>query len=498
MFFSSVFISFFEQIPTNSTLTYEKKCGKILFFLLSFGIMPLKSQGVKLKRFLYIYMLFFCINLQSAEYVDLDLSKAISLAKKQNIQISLAKLDETIKQRELSMVNAKSFGSLNLIQNVFRSNDAGNVFGYALSGREASFRNFGFSDFDDTNPNLLDVQPKDLNYPEARNFYQTKLQYTLPIFTGGKLYNYRKIKRALVRIASLDKRKTIKEIIRQVKKAYADIILLDEFLKNLNTINDNIAILENMTKSMQKEGYAKKVDILEVEAKKANVQRMLHQSTENKKLVYELLSFLVNAQVTSINKESFVAPKPIHIHKEDIKDMIDFKKANEALKLTDASVNLSRSSFLPSVGFVGEYGSSDEEFLGDFKEHDSYTIGVQMKWNIFNGTADLRAYQKAKAQNLKAKEQVELSKKALWLNIVKLKTEIKKIDFDVQSMEAEFLLNKDIYENYIARYKEGLTSIDNVLVKQSNLIETTLKLKELKNKKSDTIFRLNTLLKGED
>ena len=39
----------------------------------------------------------------------------------------------------------------------------------------------------------MDVQPKDLNYPDARNNYNTKLIYEVPLFTGFKLSNQKDI-----------------------------------------------------------------------------------------------------------------------------------------------------------------------------------------------------------------------------------------------------------------------------------------------------------------
>ncbi len=437
--------------------------------------------------------------LEAKSYENLELNQAILLAKKNNLELSMSRLDEKIKKLEHGMATARQFGSLDLVQNVFRSNDAGNVFGYALSNRKASFRNFGFEDFikNNSNPNLLNVEPKDLNFPKARNFYQTKIQYKLPIFAGGKIINYKKIQKSLLYISSLDKQGVKKEKIRQIKKTYGDIKLLDAFIKNLNTILKNIEKLSLMTKNMLHEGYAKKVDILEINAKKSNVLRMLNQSKANKNLALQFLSFLLNEEVKSINANSYEEPKRLKIKKDDVKNIINYKKAHEGLKISKAMVNMQRANFLPTAGLMAEYGSSSDEFLKDFKENDFYTVGVQVKWNLFNGGADLKAYEKARLNKLKAEHQIKLAREGLWLKISKLNTQIDKMDFDIQSVKTELDLARDIYKNYLGRYKESLVSINDVLIKQSNEIELTLKLKELQNKKYDTIFALNSIIQGE-
>ena len=51
-----------------------------------------------------------------------------------------------------------------------------------------------------------------------------------------------------------------------------------------------------------------------------------------------------------------------------------------------------------------------------------------------------------------------------------------------------------MYENYSARYKEGIVSISDVLIKQSKELEMLLKLLSVKNKRNTKIFELNSIL----
>ncbi len=452
-----------------------------------------------MKQIFILYILLIPFILWANPKENLTLNQAIVLAKKNNLELSIANINEKIKSLEVNMATSKHFGSLDLVQNVFRSNDAGNVFGYKLSNRKASFQDFGFGEFltNMQNPNLLKTQPKDLNFPKDRTFYQTKLQYKLPIFTGGKIINYKAIQKSLLSIATLDKEKIKQEKIRQIKKTYGDIELLDNFIKNLKTIEKNMDKLHLMTQNMLKEGYAKKVDMLEIKSKSSNVTRMLNQSKENKILALQFLSFLLNEEVKSIDTSSYKRPARLNINKKDIENIIDFKKANEGIKIANAMLKMKRAEFLPTAGLLAEYGSSSDKFLKDFKENDFYTVGVQVKWNIFNGGASYKGYEVARLGKLKATEQLKLAKEGLWLRILKLNNQINKLDFDIQSIKSELALAKDIYKNYLGRYKESLVSVNDVLIKHSSLLELTLKLKELQNKKYDTIFALNATIQGE-
>jgi outer membrane protein TolC len=53
---------------------------------------------------------------------------------------------------------------------------------------------------------------------------------------------------------------------------------------------------------------------------------------------------------------------------------------------------------------------------------------------------------------------------------------------------------KKVYDNYSARYKEGMVSITDVLIKQSKQLEVMLKLLTAKNKRNTKIFELDSIL----
>jgi outer membrane protein TolC len=434
-------------------------------------------------------------------YTNLSLEQAISILKKDNLEINVAKFDEKIKTFEHEIAVGYNYGKLDFVQTAMRSNDAGNVFGFKLQSREATFGDFGFADFLAPPPgttNILDVQPTDLNYPDARNHFQTKLQYQLPIYVGGKLEQYGKITKALTKMSKLDTKKVVNEKVYQLKKSYFDIYLLNSYLHNLDIIKNNMMKLENMAQSMIDEGYAKKVDLLEVQSKRANVTRMINQAEANKKLVYHFISFLLNAKVESISGSyEKTDAKTLDIDKI-LSQNIDIKKAKQGLAITDMSIELERAATLPQIGAFAEYSSADNTFLGDFSEHDSYTFGVQLTWNIYDGGINTKNIEKARVENLKVQSQVNLAIKGITLQVQKIITEIKSFDFDIDSLEKEIELTRTIYQNYLGRYQEKLVSINDVIIKQSLEIEKVLKLKEIQNSRSSKILELEKIANGEE
>ena len=440
-----------------------------------------------------IALLLSALNLTAS---PLALDEAISLLKEQNLEIKAAALDAKNAHNDVKLSQGYSFGSLDFTQSVIRSNDAGNVFGFKLSSREASFGDFGFSDFSLTNPNVLSVQPKDLNHPASQNYFQSKLTYLVPLYTGGKLSSYEKIASEMEKIKQLDSEKITDEKIYETRKSYYDMALLDHSLQQLRVIRKNITTLESMTEQMLKEGYAKKVDLLEVQAKAANVDRMMGEMEANKKLLYHYLSFLLNQKVTEITPPVDDKAQASITENDVLTTNIDLKKASHGLEIRSSMINVASASFLPTVGAFAETSTADNSFLGKLSDHAAYTVGAKLSWNLFNGGIDNHSLEKARIDQLKTATEVELAKKGIALGFDKIKTQIESLDFQIVSLQKELDLSSAIYANYEGRYREHLVSMSDVIIKQSQQIEKIINLQMVKNQRNERIFALEKLTNG--
>ena len=429
---------------------------------------------------------------------DLTLDEAIEILKEDNLEIKAAQYELQSTQAKTAQASAMNWGTLDLILNTANSDDAGNVFGFKLTSRQATFGDFGFADFDMTNPDILTVKPEDLNNPGSTNFFQTKLEYTLPIYVGGKISGYTDISRSMEKMQGLEKDKTVNDKIYETRKAFYDMGLLEQAIKNLSTINENIIRLENTTQYMIKEGYAKRIDLLEVQAKRSNVERKLHEMKANEDLLYHYLSFLLNREVKQIKVPESEVKASAFTTEEILDRNVDIKKAETGLQIRRRMVDVSHSGYLPMVGLKADVQSSAIDLDDyDMVDNGSYTAGVQLKWNLFSGGSDANKVQEAKVNALKTKTQVELAKKGIALQVDKIRTEIASLDYEIGSLGKELELSTEIYKSYEERYREQLASMNDLIIKQSEQIEKVLTLLEVKNKRNERVFALEKLANGE-
>lgn len=443
------------------------------------------------------------LSLAGLHAAPLALNDAIEVLKTQNLEIKASSLDTQNAHHDLKIAQGYSYGTLDFTQTASRSNDAGNVFGFKLSSREATFGDFGFNEFlaqmsglPGNSQALLATQPKALNYPGYQNFHQSKLTYSLPLYTGGKLSGYEKIAAQMEKIKQLDTASVTAEKIYQTRKSYYDMALIEDSMRQMNLILDNITVLEKTVTAMIGEGYAKKVDLLEVQAKKANTIRMIQELKNNQKLTYHFLSFLLNQNVTEIIPPNLQSLQSNISEADVLASNLDLQKASSGLEIRTQMIEVANAAYLPQVGVFGEASSADDTFLGDFSNHKAYTVGARLSWNLFNGGIDAHTIEKARIEHIKSKTQAQLAQKGISLQYDQIRTEIENDDFQIQSLSKELELTETIYRNYEGRYREHLASMNDVLIKQSQQIEKILALQNIKNQRNERIFALEKLTAG--
>ena len=425
--------------------------------------------------------LVFLVSIVNAS-TPLTLSEALDVLKAENLSIKSATVKVDTAKLDIESASGNHWGKLDFIQDYANSNDAGNVFGFKLTSREVVAQDFAIDG---------------LNNPDARNFFQSKLKYEIPLFTGFKISSYVDIMKSMAKMEGLKKDKVVNEKVYQLRKSYYDMALLRNSSENLTKILTNIETLQKMTTRMVEVGYAKKVDLLEVKAKKGNVKRLILQIQSNQKLLLHFISFLLNSKVDDIIVPDSEIAMPLYSDDDILQNNLDLKRASTGLEIREEMLDVSKSSYYPTVGAFGEIATADDSFLGDANDHKAYTVGARLTWNLFNGGIDSIKIEKSKLQHLETQIDLNKAKQGITLQIAKIRTEIETSDEEIVSLMQELDLANEVYRNYLGRYREKLSSMNDVIIKQSEQIEKILQLQAAKNKRNERIFALEKLANGE-
>ncbi|MDN5105916.1 TolC family protein, partial [Aliarcobacter butzleri] len=196
---------------------------------------------------------------------------------------------DSIKQ-DYNIVDGINYGKVSISSEVSRTNHAGYVFNSKLSSREATFRDFGFSQMNEG----MDIIPKDLNYPNDRTNINSYVSYDIPLFMGFKIENQKDIlklqEKANELLYNLDKKNLEFEIL----KAYNGAVVAKDFVKALEKAKQTVEFIYEGAKEFHKNGLVTKIDVNEAKVYQLNINSTLTEAKNNFNLALAYLKYLTS------------------------------------------------------------------------------------------------------------------------------------------------------------------------------------------------------------
>ena len=404
---------------------------------------------------------------------------------KQKLNIESSKLD-------IENIDAVSYGKFSLSEEISRTNHAGYVFNYKLSSREASFKDFGFSQQSEG----LNVQPKDLNYPEARNNFNTKLTYDIPLFTGFKLSNQKDILKLQEQANTIKYNLDVKELEFEVLKAYNSAVIAKDFIKALEKAKEAITFMRNGAIAFHKEGLVTKIDVNEAKVYESNINSQLLESKNNFQLALAYLSFLSSdesiSDVEDLKNLYFKFPNEKELYSQALENRDEVKMQNIQVNASKKNIDIAKAAYYPSVFSRLEYGYNDDTLtLSEDKDYYMAMVGITI--TLFDNTRSIEKqksqieYQKANLNEEKLKDAIKLELKKAMLN---LETKEKILE---EKIEAKNLAS-DILEQAKLQYKNQLISMTTLLQQEANYRKNEALLIQARYEKSLALASLNLVL----
>lgn len=437
-----------------------------------------------------IYLSLLLVSFAYAQSVSFD--KILETTIKNSKDLQEQKLNIDSSKLDIENVDSLSYGKLSLSEEMSRTNNAGYVFSYKLASREASFRDFGFTQQSEG----IDIQPTDLNYPEARNNFNTKLTYDIPLFTGFKLTNQKDILKLQEKANNIKYNLDVKELEFEVLKAYNSAVVAKDFIKALEKAKEAIVFMRNAAIAFHKEGLVTKIDVNEAKVYEANINSQLLESKNNFQLALAYLSFLSSDEtitdVQELKNLYFKFPNEKELYAQALENRDEVKMQDIQVNASKKNIDIAKASYYPTVFSRLEYGYNDNTLTVD-TDKDYYMAMVGISITLFDNTRSIEKqksqieYQKASLNQEKLKDAIKLELKKAMLN---LETKEKVLE---EKIEAKTLAN-DILEQAKLQYKNRLISMTTLLQQEANFRKNEALLIQAKYEKSLALASLNLVL----
>ena len=437
-----------------------------------------------------IYLSLLLTSFSYAQSVNFD--KILDLTIKNNKDLKQQQLSIDSSKLDIDYIDSISYGKASLSHEISRTNHSVYVFNSKLSSREATFDDFGFSQMNEG----LKTEPKNLNYPEDRNNFTTKLSYDIPLFTGFKLSNQKDILKLQEKANEIKYNLDVKELEFEVLKAYNSAVVAKDFIKALEKAKESIEFMKNGAIAFHKEGLVTKIDVNEAKVYESNINSQLLEAQNNFQLALAYLGFLSSddsiKDVEELENIYFKFPNEEELYAKALENRDEVKMQNIQVNATKKNIEIANSSYYPSVYSHLEYGYNDDKVTVD-SDKNYYIAMIGISLTLFDNTRSIEKqknkieYQKASLNEEKLKDAIKLELKKAILN---LETKEKVL---AQKIEAKDLAN-DILNQAKLQYKNQLISMTTLLQQEANFRKNEALLIKARYEKSLALASLNLIL----
>lgn len=421
-------------------------------------------------------------SLMMAKSVNFD--EVLKLSLQNNLELKAKKTDTEKAKQSYLEADGSNFGVLKFNENVSRTNHAGYVFGTKMAQRNASFADFGFDQFLSWMPtqqgDILSTQPNKLNNPEAITNYESKLSYDLPIFTGWKITNAKKMTQLQIQANEFRYKADEKALSLEVLKAYNGAVAAKQFIKATNSAKEATQKFISFATEMHKEGFITQIDVKQAQVYDLDVDAKIAEAGANFELAIAYLRFLSgDNEIKDVNELQYFTAQNTKldlIQNDAMQNRDDLKWMSLNKQTAQANVDYTKGDMLPMIGMHIEYGFNDNNFAKLNSENDYYLIAGGLEYKIFDGQMRNRQVEKARLDAIKASNYEQYMQ-----NGIKLEVEKNMITFGtkqkiVTQKQKALELATDVKTKTEELYQNKLTTMTNLLLQEANLEKSKAEL----------------------
>lgn len=305
-----------------------------------------------------------------------------------------------------------------------------------------------------------------------RDLARASLGLNYPIYTGGKREAMVAMAKKGVAIAREERRKTELDVVHDVRKYYQAAQFTQQMEQLSHDSLERFRALEDLTERLYKGASlkVKKTDYLRIKAITALTKSLSQDAVYARRMAYEALG---NAMGLELGRELRLAPLPppprFNASLEAlIKAAHRFNPDQQRLELAVAAagdmIEGAKSGYLPMLGLEASTYRFWNDFSGGLFNEDNregWTIGLGLRWNLFDGFATRSAVDAARANRIKLEGQrilldqgLALQVKNEFLRIERSRQQVEDTTAARQSTEENFRLHRRAYQEEMVETKD--------------------------------------------
>ncbi len=418
------------------------------------------------KSLLKTFLLLLSIGINTVTYAEptdtmqvLTLQDVLLLAEKNNYQVLKSIQDVKSAKADNQQALAGYLPSVELSNTYSSTNDPLYSFGSKLQQQIVTAEDF--------NPALL-------NNPGTTNHFATEIKVEQPIINLDAWLG-KGATAHMVKATELQNEYTKNHVMFAVKKTYFALQLANNRHEVISKALEAAEAYLKLAEDNLKQGYLKEADVLSVKVRVLDLEAQKLQARNQIKSVSEMLNFLMGRSIElpikvadSIEKTDYNKMNKISVlNRADVQAM---QNGMEAQKLMRKS---NMMKFLPRINGFGMYHLYDSEFAGF--NSDSWMLGINLQWKLFNGGQNIGKYNKSKAQFQKSELAYHEYLDKGNMELMQAKRNINIYESQLLSYQMAASQAKESLRIRSDRFKEGLEKTSDLLNAEATYAESELK-----------------------
>lgn len=411
----------------------------------------------------------------------MSLEEVINTVLANNWQLRMGEHQIKVSQAELMSTNSAFLPSLSFTETFTNTNDPMMAFGTKLGQSAITSEDFN---------------PERLNHPDDIDNFATRVHFNQPLFNLDGIYGRQAAKAA--RDASVEQHAWSKEMIMlQTKGLYFNIVLAH---KGLKVINKSLHYAEEnfeIAKDLYEQGIINNADLMGAQLRFTQLQskalQAQHFVADLNQRMLQLLGSPENEMIVPTDSLGTIDIDINTISTMELADnRADIFAMDKAAKASELNMKAQKSGFAPRVNAFGSYGFNDTAAFGN--QSDNYMVGVQLKWDLFQGGKQIGKTQKAKHESEIAYLALEEKKAQVQRDLMRLKNELILAKEQVALSALAAKQAQEVYTIRVNRFAEGLEKTSDLLMDESNFLNKQLDFLKAKNNYIQLLFKLETEL----
>jgi outer membrane protein TolC len=308
---------------------------------------------------------------------------------------------------------------------------------------------------------------------QSENILKASADLEWILFSGFQAYNAleaSKHKQAAINFKGLAEKENIAI---NIIDTYDKLALVINSSKVLITTETYLQSQESYVNKAIKNGLATPLARKKIEIAQQQLIAKQLQFENSKLLLIEVLHQLTGEEVAILSAIDYKLQTITYGNDSNTEVRNEIKALEEAKQATNYKSKMEANNFIPKIAVKGHYEFVDRNLsLLDPK----WYVAVGVKWNVFNGFESKLRSDKTTIDTYKYQEQINQAEEMIALSIIKHELDYSSTIQNTIVVQKELELSDETYKITINQYKNGLTSLNEVLDALNNIEKSNFKL----------------------